>query len=368
LVALTVDRVGTVVEGMHKAIARPWFQLAGPAETPLRESYDLATSAVYAGIRTSARLAGRLSDAARQGATTVPGRRSDSVQAFANAVWGDELARRGSSMSIGMAVRDRSGAAVSPDQASLTEAFPGASGRLVVLVHGLGQTERCFYSSDGGAGLAERLSSRGSTPVAIRYNSGHAVADNGDELALLLDELLVHWPVRPTEIVLVGYSMGGLVARAAIDSALAGGSRWIETVRTVVTIAAPHAGSPIEKTAEAASRSLEIAPQTRPLGDFVRSRSAGIRDLRSGVDLPPSFDGIEHHVIAAVVTSRTASPVGSLVGDLVVRPVSALGRVGLRVDGQAVIGGRRHFDILEDPSTAEHILGWIDPERRPPTS
>ena len=54
---------------------------------------------------------------------------------------------------------------------------------------------------------------------------------------------------------------------------------------------------------------------------------------------------------------------GSVVGDLVVRPASAFGRVKLLVDNQATIGGRRHFDILDDPSLVDRILGWIEPGR-----
>lgn len=364
LVALTVDRVGTAVEGMHKAIARPWFRLAGPAEPQLRRTYETVTSAVYGSIRTIARGAGRLSDAARVDSTAVPTHRSDSVQAFANAVWGDELARRGSSMAIGMAVRDRSGAAVPLDPASLTATFSDASGRLVVLVHGLGQTERCFFSSEGAAGLADALASSGFTPVAVRYNSGDAIADNGDALARLLDEVVEHWPVLVTEIVLVGYSMGGLVAQAAVASGRTGAARWIDTARHVVTIAAPHLGSPIEKAVEVAARSLMVAPQTKPLSEFLAHRSVGIRDLRSGMVLAAASDGIDHHLIGAVITKDASHPVGSVVGDLIVRPASATAP-HLAARNRHLIGGRRHFDILHEPAVAATILDWITAAHRP---
>lgn len=286
--------------------------------------------------------------------------RSDAVQAFANAVWGDEMERQRSSMAIEMAVRDRSGTAVSLDQASVAVAFPAPTNRLVVLLHGLGQTERRFTASDASRGLAGAFESSSWTPVFVRYNSGRSVSINGHDLAELLDELTGHWPVPVSGVALVGFSMGGLVARAAIDAGNTSDDRWVDSVRHVVTIAAPHSGSPIEKAVEAASRSLMVAPQTRPLGGFLTQRSAGIRDLHSGVDLPSAFDGVEHHVIAAVTTSRADSLVGSLVGDLVVRPSSAAGLSTLFVDNHAIIGGRRHYDILDDPSIADRILGWIE--------
>lgn len=354
---LSVDRLSATVEDMHQAIARPWFRLAGPAGGQLRDLYAQATAGVYRSVRTIARGAGRVSNIMQRDSAVQPTRRSDAVQAFANAVWGDELVRQGSSMAIGMAVRSGSGLAVPLDSGSLRRAFPEASNRIVILLHGLGQTERCFE------GLSGAIEPSPSTPVLVRYNSGRPVSVNGSELAALVAELIGHWPAPVKEIAFVGYSMGGLVARAAIDAGLAGGDRWIDIVRHVVTIAAPHAGSPIEKAVEVASRSLMVAPQTRPLGGFLGSRSAGIRDLRVGVDLPPSFDGVEHHVIAAVMTARPTSRVGSIVGDLVVRPSSALGRVKLIVDNQAIIGGRRHHDILDDPSVADRVLAWIEPAR-----
>ena len=363
LAVLAVDRVSVTVEGMHQAIAGPWFRLAGPAGSRLGELYADVVAGVYGSVRMISRGVGGVSNAVQSDPTNQPARGSDAVQAFANAVWGDELERRRSSMAIDMAVRSRDGAAVPLDSGSLSAAFPAASGRVVVLLHGLGQTERCFEGSDTSTGLAGAIESSLSTPVLVRYNSGLSVAVNGRELAGLLGEMMEHWPVPVSEIALVGFSMGGLVARAAIDAGLAGGDRWIDVVRHVVTIAAPHAGSPIEKAVEVTALSLMVAPQTKPLAGFLRSRSAGIRDLHSGVDLPPSFEGIEHHVIAAVVTSKSESRVGAVVGDLVVRPSSAMGRVKLFVDNQAVIGGRRHFDILDDPALIDRVVGWIEPAR-----
>ncbi len=363
LAVLAVDRLSATVEGMHHAIARPWFRMAGPAEAQLRGLYTAATAGVYGSIRTIARGAGRVSNLVQGDSTTQPTPRSDTVQAVANALWGDELVRRDSSMAIDMAVRSRNGVAVPLDRGSVAQAFPAASDRIVVLLHGLGQTERCFGSSDTSSGLAGAIESSPSTPVLVRYNTGRSVAVNGEALAHLLGELVEHWPVPMAEVAIVGYSMGGLVARAAIDAGRVASDRWVDLVRHVVTIAAPHAGSPIEKAVEVTSRSLMVAPQTRALGGFLRSRSAGIRDLRSGVDLPPSFDGLEHHAIAAVTTSSPESRVGSVVGDLMVRPASATGRVRLLVDNQAIIGGRRHFDILDDPKVVDRVLGWIQPTR-----
>jgi pimeloyl-ACP methyl ester carboxylesterase len=360
LVALTVERISITVEEMHEAIARPWFRLAGPAEKQLRVAYTGATSGVYRSVRAVTSLAGRASDSLRDGSQADPvSQRSDSVQAFMNAVWGDEIARRGSSMAINMHIRDGSGAVVDLDARSLGQAFTNASGRVVILLHGLGQTERLFMRSGAGPSMTEALAEASLTPVMIRYNSGRTVGENGTDLSILLRELAAGWPVPVTEIALVGFSMGGLVARAAIAAGRSDEEPWAELVRHVVTIATPHGGSPIEKAAEAASRALMLAPQSRPLGRFLAQRSQGIRDLHSGPDLPRSFDRVEHHLIAGVTTANASHPIGALVGDLVVRRASATGLVGVRADDRVVIGGRRHFDILDDPSIAERVIDWI---------
>ncbi|MGA9595419.1 MAG: alpha/beta fold hydrolase [Acidimicrobiia bacterium] len=361
LFAFTVDRLSTTVEEMHTAIVRPWFRMAGPAESELRGAYISAASGVYRSVRAVASIAGRVTDIVRGGSQTEPTRRSDAVQAFANAVWGDEMERRGSSMAIGMGVRDRSGVIVDLDPSSLAEAFPDASGRLVVLLHGLGQTERCFSPSGTTPGLAEALASSSFTPVLVRYNSGRAVAVNGRDLSALLEEVVARWPVPVTELALVGHSMGGLVGRAAIASGRSNAGRWVGTVRHVVTIATPHAGSPIEKGVEATFRALMVAPQTRALGGFLAQRSEGIRDLHSGAHLPPTFAGINLLVIASVMTEDVSHPIGSLFGDLVVTPGSATGGGRVVANDKTLIGGRRHHEILADPSIPDRILEWIEP-------
>ena len=360
LFSLTVAILSTTVEEMHTAIVQPWFRMAGPFEPELRKTHVRTTSGVYRSVRTIASLAGQVADRVRRGSSATHLPRSDAVQAFANALFGDELESRGSLMAIQMEVRDRGGGAVTLDPASLAAAFPDASGRLVVLLHGLGQTESCFRGRDNALGLTEALAAASFTPVPVRYNTGRAVAANGYDLSVALDQLVANWPVPVTSIALVGYSMGGLVSRAAIASGRSHSSRWAESARYLVTIATPHAGSPIEKGVAVTSQALMFAPQSRPLGGFLERRSSGIRDLHSGVNLPPAFAGVDHLAIGSVMTGDVSHPIGSLFGDLVVRPGSATGGTAVAATDHVLIGGRRHNDILIDPATARLVLDWID--------
>lgn len=110
------------------------------------------------------------------------------------------------------------------DAAGVAAAFPAATGKVVVFVHGLCENES-FWSREARPrrehrqdrrSYGERLADEdGWTPVFVRVNTGLPVAQNAVAMAALLDRLLEHWPVEVRRLALVGHSMGGLVLRAA---------------------------------------------------------------------------------------------------------------------------------------------------------
>ena len=151
--------------------------------------------------------------------------------AVLNGLIGDRLERDGSPLQEPMSVRV-GGLPVAPDRAALAQAFPQATPRLVVFVHGLMGEEHGWRlgrrqgREDYGSRLARDL---GCTPLYVRYNSGRHISENGRSLADLLDAIVAAWPVEVDEVALVGHSMGGLVARsacyrAALDEARVGGA------------------------------------------------------------------------------------------------------------------------------------------------
>lgn len=389
--SLTTERLSVPVEGIHHAIAERWFGLAGSRGTAARRSYQAYTTGIYESVR----IAGlALGTAVGWGAAVA--RRSNRVrplwsssggsglQAVANAVWGDELDRRRSGLRIEMGLRDSRGSSIILDSEGLAGAFPEPRARLAVLLHGLGETERCWQGqSDEGvtaAGIADLLSADGFIPLLVRYNTGRHVSENGAELALLLEKVVSVWPVVIEEISLIGNSMGGLVARSAVDAGRSGGHRWADIAKHVVALGSPHLGSPLEKGANLISWGLRFVPESRPLGEFINGRSAGIKDLRFGaireddwneedpdalltdlVGEAPRWEGVEQHFIAGVVTADPTHPIGVLLGDLIVRVGSGIGRGRRRIEATdiRVVGRRRHFDLLRDPIVQEQVRDWL---------
>lgn len=261
---------------------------------------------------------------------------ADAALGALNGAIGHHLARAANGLDLGLRLRHRDrwlGPGDAPD------AEPGAP--LVVWVHGLGTTEWCWaldaeaLHGDPAAtfgGMLER--DAGMTPIFVRYNSGRRVADNGRALADAVDGLVNAMRGVP-RVVLIGHSMGGLVARAACHAASRLGHGWLERVDLVVTLGTPHRGAPLARFGEATAASLGAIdlPATRVLARILAGRSAGIRDLEHGdvtlvgEDEPPAplLDGITYAFLSATVARDPGHPLSRALGDLLVQVDSASG-------------------------------------------
>jgi pimeloyl-ACP methyl ester carboxylesterase len=315
------------------------------------------------------------------------------VLAILNGSHGDLLEREAPALALGMTVR-LAGREVPLDGAAIRAAFPDAGDRLVVFLHGLTGTEHTWGYKAGqhhgrpgvtyGSMLQRDL---GLTPVYLRYNTGLHISDNGRRLDALLGRLTDVWPVPVQDLVLIGHSMGGLVARSALNQAAGGtaaGRRWTRLVRDTVTLGTPHLGAPLERAAHAATHVLARLPETRPLARVLATRSAGIKDLRRGtivaddwagrdLDAPqrgrhthvPLHDGARHFVVLATLTRDPAARLATVVGDLLVPPRSACGdtgdatRLAFPPDHVRRLGGLHHLDLLNHPRVYEQIHRWL---------
>ena len=393
LIELATQRLSAPVEGTHHAIADGWFHVAGHSGSPGHTAHRAATANLYGSVRMAGSIARVSLDI---GATTIGklhrvrplwgSRIGAGIRAAANALWGDEFERRSSPMHTELSIRDTTGMPVTTDPVTLSLTFENPTPKLAVLLHGLGKTERCWNpktTDDGNTtGLPNMLEADGFTPVLVRYNSGRRVSDNGEALAALLEEITKSWPTQVDEIVLIGHSMGGLVARSSLYEGRSANHDWIDSANHLVALATPHFGSPIEKGAHVASELLTTAGATRSLGEFIDGRSAGIKDMRHGtihsadhienpersegdhVVVAPPIRGIRQHHAVGVVTDSASHPLGFLVGDLVVRVNSATGVSSTGHVASAnvrVFGGLDHLGLLHDANVHTQIREWLTP-------
>jgi triacylglycerol lipase len=258
---------------------------------------------------------------------------------------------------------------------------PNPMPRVAIFAHGLMCTESIWRFPDGSDYGSKLANEHALTSLYLRYNSGLPIADNGARLSDLLDELVEHYPREIDELILVGFSMGGLVLRSACHAASERSSAWLPKVRRAIYLGTPHLGAPAERVGRVVSRVLRAIPDpyARLLGELGDLRSSGVKDL-GDADLRhedragqaerlslydprhpvPLLPGIRHALVAATLS---ADPfVTRLFGDAIVPLRSATARA-LRDRGEAtltpddvlVLAGRNHIDLAHDHEVYEFI-------------
>ena len=366
-----------LVERMHRTI-----QLTPPPLGASRAGTTRGiTGFVYRTVRGTTRIISRGVDAGLSPLTAVlpegeSTRGRDALVSIVNGVYGDHLERTDNPLAIEMQFR-RDGARVDPT--SPAAMLPQAGGRVMLIVHGLCLNES-HWVRDGASPVDELAVSRGYTPVYLRYNAGRAIADNGRDLAALLETLLGNWPRPVTEFAIVGHSMGGLVARSAIHHARLAGHSWPAMLRRLVFIGTPLHGSPLERGGHRLDYVMDLSPYVAPFTRIGKARSAGIMDLRHGkvtddeqafVPLP---DGVDCYTLAATLGSTRNLVSERLVGDGLVPLDSALGRHKDPARTFAIPAGRQwvghqmgHMELLHRPEVYAQLGKWLGrdgPRRR----
>jgi pimeloyl-ACP methyl ester carboxylesterase len=294
------------------------------------------------------------------------GARGRFVSSAVNGLIGDRLLRERPQMAIPMALRRR-GADVVVQPDDLAAAYPEATGRLVLFLHGLCENESYwqFHRDRTGTTYAAMLAERGWTPLMLRANTGLPLRENGAALTALLQRVVDAWPVPVTRIALVGHSLGGLVMRAAGAVATEVEKPWTEQVSDVITLGTPHLGAPIAWGIGHGSRGLSMLKETAAFGRILDLRSQGVHDLVAGLaeDVPP-LPHARYRLVAATLTRNERHPVGNVVGDLLVRPRSAYGRDRrgrtLFPGAEVVHVGRTdHFGLLNHPEVHAAMKRWL---------
>jgi hypothetical protein len=337
-----------LVENLHHNIARVSAPLGAASEQPTTG----ITGLVYRSIRGVTRLVGGSLDAllgqvallvqARAGeGGAAPSEEREAVIAALNGVLGDHLAATGNPLAIEMRLLHE-GQALPAEPAALAAALPGARPRVLLLLHGLCMNPQQWRGQgrDIGATLAQE---GGFTLLHLHYNTGLHVSTNGLLLADRLQALQRRWPVPLQELVIVGHSMGGLVARSACHQAVLRGHTWPLLLTNLFFLGTPHHGAPLERGGHWIDRILGASPYTAAFARLGRLRSAGITDLRHGSlldeDRPAGVVTTADHrvVVPLPLATRCYAIAGSLgtepgalrehlLGDGLVPVDSALGR------------------------------------------
>lgn len=368
------------VHEMHHAIAGKTFDvldqvpgLSLPAGV-VRKVHDTFTTGAYAAVQLgTGALLGWAGTAERLIGVAQP---SDSgprrlVRNALNAASGDALQRTGNPLAMQMGLH------ADGEPLRLTRTGLAVLGESVCLfIHGLGCDERSWafhpqrwhgapearHGADYGVLLAREL---GYSAVHLRYNTGLPIADNARQLAALLAKLVAAAP-QVRHLVLVGHSMGGLVARLACEPAGDTPAHWRSKLRMVVCLGSPHRGAPLEQLGHVATWGLGLADVTRPLATLGNARSQGIKDLRRGLR---GHQALVPAPALRLVMGRLASErpgaVGTLVdavlGDGLVRPGSA-GDAALQGDVERVELARvGHMALLNHPRVYALLKAWLAP-------
>jgi len=346
--------------------------------------YRGMSAAVGVGGRGLDRLLARLVPELGEG-SSWPGR--EALLAALNGVLGDFLDASGNQLAIRMCVR-RDGKRLAMEAPKLATAIPPPGDRLLVLLHGLCMNDLQWRhrGHDHGAALARDL---GYTPVYLLYNSGRHISVNGREFAEIIDKLLKAWPVPLKELVFIGHSMGGLVARSACHHAAKARHAWLHRLDKMIFLGTPHHGASLERAGNWVDMLLGASPYVAPFARLVQIRSSGITDLRYGNLLDkdwkgrdrfarradrrravPLPEGVACYTIAATTGKHAGDVSDTLIGDGIVPLKSALGRhesprLALAIPESRVwIGyGMNHLDLLSRKQVYAQIRQWLSPSR-----
>lgn len=256
---------------------------------------------------------------------------------------------------------------------------------VAIYLHGYGIDEHNWLAGDAAfIGLEQTLRW---TPALVRYNSARHVASSGAEVSRIVSSLGALLPPS-TRLVLVGHSLGGLVARAALAHLVEAGDGALERLTRLVFIATPHNGLAVEKllattetalafvdelprravselrhatgaqpghlgwrAAEAAAGVVPVLPgRAARLHRVMRLRADSLRDLHggtlaTGVEGPEQVPGhVQCFAVAGVASQRLSSLHRGVRGDGVVSVWSALGVDGFG-DLLGLSGPGRHAEV-----------------------
>jgi pimeloyl-ACP methyl ester carboxylesterase len=394
LATQAVHGVTRVTEGVHQSV---WARLGVRNKAQPQRTQGL-TAWVYKAIHSLTFVVGRSMDAALarlqptlerlEGSAPESPERA-AVLAALNGVMGDHLQQSQSPLATAMQLRVNGQPLWNAD-ATLCVDTPPARPQVLLLIHGLCMNDLQWTSEHKGQRVnhGEAMAqAHDCTLLTLRYNTGLHISSNGQELALLLEQLLADWPVPLQEIHVLAHSMGGLVMRSSVHAAIQTNKRWPKKLKTIFFLGTPHHGAPLERAGNRVDMILASTPATAPFGRLAQLRSSGITDLRYGLLLDedwagrdrfrrtpdrrtvlPLPDGVACYAVAAAVASKRGLLAERLVGDGLVPLHSALGQhadvarsLHFAKTSTFIAYRTNHMALLSSPEVAAQLLKWLKP-------
>jgi pimeloyl-ACP methyl ester carboxylesterase len=280
-----------------------------------------------------------------------------------NGVLGDTLVRRKNPLALpmGLVVQEPS-----------SNGSHTLSNKVVVLLHGLTNRETIWnFQASGKPSVLDNYGFRlqtefGYTPLFLRYNTGLPLRENGRRFCELMDQLVAAYPIPIEEVVLLGFSMGGLLMRLAQKEAVARKSAWLPVLTQCYYLGTPHEGSPVEKFGHLASQLVRSIPvdHVRQWADWIDVRSEGIQDLRTGLkDLGGTEMGFSpaarHHFVSGALAGKRDGLVSAFLGDSLVRRSSAVPAAAPEGSCSAHFEGLSHFPLAYSEAVYAQLREWV---------
>ena len=370
-----------LVEGVHAAV------LTGMG-LPLKQGRTRGiTGLVYRSIEDVTGWVGRGTELAlaqwealQDPATVLESPQRAAALAALNGVLGDRLRAQGNPLATTLTLL------MDGRPLDLQQALPDAKPRLLLALHGLCMNELQWSTQGCSVNHAQALAdAMDAHLVYVCYNSGLHIADNGHQLAAALHALQQRWPMPWERLVLLGHSMGGLVARSAVALSEQQSMPWRSALRQMVFLGTPHQGAPLERAGHWLHALLDLTPYSAPFAALARLRSAGITDLRfghvsdgsvrdhlgDGAQSHPTLQlpqGVDCYAVAACLAARRSRLAERLLGDGLVPLRSALGQhdnaaqeLSFGAAQQAIFYRTGHLELLASAAVQAQLLQWLAP-------
>jgi pimeloyl-ACP methyl ester carboxylesterase len=265
------------------------------------------------------------------------------------------------------------------DPRNATDDLGDLAERLCVFVHGLGCDEQSWSRHEAAwADSPWAASLPGAMPidygglldlefhasaVYVRYNSTLAVDQNARQLAAQLQALSRRLgPGR--QWLLVGHSMGGLVARRAHEWAMEQGLGWAQRTSMLVCLGTPDQGADLALLDEVVGAVPRGVPATRTRGPRAQARGrelAAVRRRPVALVHTPSKLAVRllYGTLGDEGAHTSTAWWGQMLGDGLVRAGRAHG-AGSRGDIEQVeLQGLGHMKLLNHPRVYAVLRAWL---------